>query len=90
MLPDEFPAVSAAAIACFEKSKTQPLFLAAIAALQPGDEVRMPCCPEWQRVKEVRELSRGNFVCFAIDVEGGGGHGGEIPLGIRRAASAQR
>lgn len=30
MLPDEFPAVSAAAIACFEKSKTQPLFLAAI------------------------------------------------------------
>lgn len=30
MLPDEFPAVSAAVIECFEKSKTQPLFVAAV------------------------------------------------------------
>ncbi len=58
---------------------------AAVAALKPGDEVRMPCAPDkWERVTKVKDLSRGDFVCFSIDVEGGRGHGGEIPLGIRR------
>lgn len=58
----------------------------AVANLKSGDQVCMPCRPnEWQTVTRVIDLSMEDFVCFSISVEGGMGHGGEIPIGIRKA-----
>jgi len=59
----------------------------AVASLQPGDQVCMPCNPDrWETVRRVRDLSDGDYVCFSIDMEGGIVHGGEIPLKIKRSA----
>ena len=57
----------------------------AVASLQPGDQVCMPCSPDrWETVRNIRDLSDGDYVWFSIDMVGGVGHGGEIPLKIRR------
>ncbi len=46
----------------------------------PGDQAR-----EYYHPKEGLFVDEaGNKLAFSIDVEGGRGHGGEIPLGIRR------
>lgn len=56
-------------------------------ALVPGDQVRMPCNPDrWETVTRVRDLSTDGYACFQIDC-GEWGHGGELPIEIRKAAT---
>lgn len=56
-------------------------------ALVPGDRIRMPCNPDaWETVISVRDLGDEDRPCFKIEC-GNHGHGGEIPLEIRKAAT---
>ncbi len=62
-----------------------------VRRLVAGDQVRMPCHPDkWDTVTAVRDFGSEGHVCFVIDCVGGVGHGGEMPLEIKKSAGANQ